>query len=420
MIFPTVILLLALGVAFIHYVQGFFSAMISAFLVILSAAIALGYHENLSAMLFTGFAPAQAHSLALVVLFAVCYVVLRVVFDKLVPGNIQVPVIADKVGAGVCGLIAGIFSTGVLAIAAQALPLGPTIAGYARVEVQDRTASGVAVAGRRQMQDIPVYDEIKIDNLTSAEAATMLQADSPRITSMMLPVDDWTVGMVSHLSAGSLWTGRTFASVHPAYLNELFGQRLGIQVGAKHVMSGEDSIRVEKMVSSPELAPALRWMDGEAVDVRGKGRFDATKPVEGQLLVIRVRPSGGTDTDNLLRFSLGSVRMVTLVGEEGSDIRTPTVYFPIGTVVDGQTLARRLPDDPLFLKSGAAVDLVFAIDKSALQQASTKEPLRLPEGSFIEMKRNARAALSGTVVEQSAYIERKENVGVLVREPAKP
>jgi len=408
MLFGLFILILAAAVAFFHYVQGFFSAMISMILVIISAAMALSFHENVAQLAFSSFAPAQGYSLSLVLLFGAIYIVLRILFDKLVPGNIQVPVIADKVGAGVFGLIAGIFGAGILAIAAQALPFGPVIGGYARFPVQDRLAQSVKLANKTNLQDLPVFEELNITDLSASDINTMFRADSGRASSLLVPVDDWTVGLVSYLSSGSLAGERPLSSVHPAYINELFAQRLGIQIGAKRVIPDDGSaLKFEKasLLSSP------RMEDREMQQIRGKGRLDAAKAPEGQLIGIRVRPSsGGADSDGFTRFSPASVRLVGPLPETSAQVS----YYPIGTLSDGETIVRNLPDDPLFLKSGKAVDLVFAVEpKSVVVVAGSP---KFADGVFLEMKRLARVSLAGQPVELAGGLEKKEDVGVLTRE----
>ena len=140
MILGTILLLLCLAVAFFHYIQGLLSSFLSAVLVTFAAVIAIGMHESLAKVLVGMKWPEQAASISLVIIFAATYIILRVLFDMLIPGNVRFPAIVEKVGAGVFGLWVGLLATGILAIAAQTLPLWPTIGGYARYDVQlDRT-----------------------------------------------------------------------------------------------------------------------------------------------------------------------------------------------------------------------------------------------------------------------------------------
>src|SRR4051812_38541526 len=122
MILGPAILLSILAIGYWHYVQGLFTATLSAICAILAAIVAVSYHESIIAMLLKGAIANQAQGATLVFLFAIVYVLLRQFFDRLVPGNVRYPVLMDKVGAGVMGIVAGLFATGVLAMAAQALP----------------------------------------------------------------------------------------------------------------------------------------------------------------------------------------------------------------------------------------------------------------------------------------------------------
>src|SRR5208337_522520 len=127
MIFSLVLFALAGVIAFFHYTQGCFSATISAILAALAAVVALGWYEQVAPLLFNAKIYDQAASVSLVVIFAAAYGLPRLIVDSLVPGNVRLPVIVDKVGAAVMGLIAGLIGTGIVAVAADALPFGPTV-----------------------------------------------------------------------------------------------------------------------------------------------------------------------------------------------------------------------------------------------------------------------------------------------------
>src|SRR4051812_24831981 len=149
MILSVIIILLVAGVAYFHYAQGFFSATISATIAVLSAALAVGYHEVVVYGLLKGKMADYAHAFVLVGLFALSYIILRTLFDKLVPGNIRLPVIADRVGGGVMGLIAGIFTAGIFALAAESLPFGPAVGGYTRYPVDTHEGQIMLVGKQR-------------------------------------------------------------------------------------------------------------------------------------------------------------------------------------------------------------------------------------------------------------------------------
>src|SRR5947209_832173 len=109
MIFIGLMAVLVLGVAFFHYVQGFFSATISAILVIVAAVMAFSWHETIVERFLKLKLGNFTHGVTLLVLFCAIYVLLRIIFDKAVPSGVRLPAIADKLGGAVMGLIAALF-----------------------------------------------------------------------------------------------------------------------------------------------------------------------------------------------------------------------------------------------------------------------------------------------------------------------
>ena len=110
MVFGIIIIALIGVIAFFHYTQGFWSATLSAVCAVFAAALAVGYHENVVNTLLKGKMADQANAIAIVAVFALTYLILRIIFDKAIPGNLRLPVIVDKIGAGIMGFFAAIFS----------------------------------------------------------------------------------------------------------------------------------------------------------------------------------------------------------------------------------------------------------------------------------------------------------------------
>src|SRR4051812_9860723 len=158
MLFSLIVIVLIGLIAYWHYLQGFFSSAISAILAIIAALVAVGYHEQVVAMIGGKFND-QASAIALVCLFALTYGLLRVIFDMAIPGNVRFPVLLDRIGAPIMGVIAGIFAVGVWAIAAQTLPFGPSIAGYQRFPVSFDKSIIIHQSGKQSDADA-VYDEV--------------------------------------------------------------------------------------------------------------------------------------------------------------------------------------------------------------------------------------------------------------------
>jgi hypothetical protein len=380
MIFSVLMLLLVGVIAFFHYTQGFFSATLSAIIAIFAACLAMSYHEVLVTSLLQGKFADQANAIGLVVIFAAVYLILRVMFDKFVPGNIRLPAIIDKIGAGFMGLIAGIFAAGTIAIAAQTLPFGPTVGMYTRYELG--AERDVQIPTQGAAIDAKIYDEMKNDKFERGDSR-----------SMMLPVDDMVVNTVDYLSRdGSLAGSTPLREVHPNYLDELFGNRLGIQLGVKRTalnLASSQQVTVDGVFSLEQVAQA----DGEIAKLRqGASKSEALKPPDTQvLLVVRTLFSkDATDNDNIFRFSPASARLVA--GGQN--------YFPIGTLEKGNLLLRNRIDDYLFVEvqnDDRGADLVYLVDKKNLLEApaggkADAAPTIKP-GVFLEVKRLGRVDL---------------------------
>jgi len=141
MLFSIIIIIIIAIIAYFHYAQGFFSATLSAICAIFASLLAFSFYEPLVNAILQGRMVDQSHSVALCVLFAISYVVLRVIFDKSVPGNLAMPLTVDKIGAGVMGIVAALFAAGVFSVAAQMMPFGASIGGFTRWPTADRGAT---------------------------------------------------------------------------------------------------------------------------------------------------------------------------------------------------------------------------------------------------------------------------------------
>jgi hypothetical protein len=383
MVFSILIILLLLVVAFFHFVQGFFSATLSAIIAVLAAAIAVSYDEPVVRLLLKGAMADYAHPLVLCLIFAVVYLLLRVVFDMAIPGNVRTPATIDKVGAALMGIVAGVFVTGIFAIAVQMLPFDPGISfmGYSRYSLHNG-ARLVTVPTDRQSLDANINNEME-DPVMAPDKQQHL----------LLPVDDWVLDTVYHLSDnGSLSGDRSLASVHPDYLQEIFGQRAGIQTGARHValdFSSNPTIDIAGVYTAASLPAKDNML--KALRPPGYTTSPIVKPdADQKILIVRVKVSGAAtdDTDSLFRFSTGSIHLVgkTATGDYKD-------FYPVGTLENQNTVLLDKPDDFLFVKADGAFDAVFVVDSSLVTAGAAADHVA-PE-TFINIKRTASLDLSG-------------------------
>lgn len=385
MILGIVAILLVGVIAYFHWVQGLFTGTISAAIAAIAAVLAVSYHEPLAAALLQGKFSDQAYAITLIALFALIYLIGRVIFDNFVPGNIRLPAMVDKVGGGVMGFIAGMFAIGILILAAQTLPFGAAVAGYARYTLKDSREVQLPQS-RGQAVDIMVNDELKNDDVDPNKADEGL----------LLPVDDFVIGMVNQLSdGGSLEGDRPFKSIHPAYINELFFQRAGVQVGAKHVALNTAKLKGAEFVKAFAV-DSLDQAEGEMKEIRPP-RKEVAKPLTStpvkQVVVIRIKfEDDATDDDHMVRVGTASVRLVA----GGKN------YIPVGTLNNGLLLANK-PDDFLVAKPGESVDFVFNVERDALKRAGggdeKKPAYKFAKGALVEVKRMIRFDLGDATLD---------------------
>ena len=403
MIFALIIIAAVGAVAFFHYLQGFFSATLSAIFAVIAAVISVSYHEMIIEKLLGTTLGEWGPPLVLLAMFAITYLLLRVLFDKMIPGQISMPAMVDKIGGGVMGVVAGTFAVGTVAIAAQQLPVGPSVAGYTRYATfgGDRNAI-LPQPGLTRAKDVAVFNEVTGHTFQRENAEKLL-----------LPVDDVVVGTVSHLSdGGSLGAGKPLTSVHPDYLEELFGQRLGIEIkGSSTLANLPGKSRVVDLVSVYRLAANYpRTTDGEFARMReGERPVKHADPRDGEIRVV-VRASFASsagDKDRRIRLAPGNVRLVA----DGADPDNPGQvvrrnYYPIGTLDPNGYLYFHKIDDPLYIEPAASrvdgstgpaeVDFVFQVSEAGfLAPGTEKEPEpKIAPGVFLEVKKLARIDLS--------------------------
>jgi hypothetical protein len=257
------------------------------------------------------------------------------------------------------------------------------------------------------------------------DTPTLNPGDSDYVSSgesLWFKQDDLVVDLASLASDGSLSGTQPFTAIHPHYLDDLFGQRIGIQLGANHDLPSVPSPPL--MVVGVYVQPSLIQIDGEIPSLRPQQEqttptLQPADPTQQALLIVRTVISGtkgAADTDGLLRFSMGSIELVAGGGvEAGLGVAE---YHPIATLDRrGIAVASRV-DDFLFasLAGPRTVDFVFVVDKDKVFGPGTKDPpYHIMDGTFLEMKRYAVVDLSGKRVEYGPPTNR-DKVG-LVRKP---
>lgn len=197
MVVSLTFLALVLVIAYVQSTHGFFSALMTSVLCLCCGAAAFGAHEYVAVHYIAPyFLPDYSYGIALGALFGVPMILFRLLFDQVIRRNCLLSLWPDRIGAGFCGLITAMVSTGVLAHGMQTLPFGPSILGFARVEVPSR----------EKKEDAP---DPKPPRLDTADRELILSPDR------------FAVATAALLSADVFSSGASFALDHPDLVREV-------------------------------------------------------------------------------------------------------------------------------------------------------------------------------------------------------
>lgn len=131
MIVNSLVILFLLVMILWWWTQGFFSALLHLGLVIIAGSLAFAFWEPLAYILLgIDFISSLAWGVALVGLFVICLVILRLFTDYFVKMNMQFVNLVNNIGGGICGLGIGVLTAGIAIIGLGFLPLPVSMAGY--------------------------------------------------------------------------------------------------------------------------------------------------------------------------------------------------------------------------------------------------------------------------------------------------
>lgn len=193
MILNLISIALVLLIAYMWSIRGFYSSFLHMVAVIVAGAFAFGFWEPVSLWLL-GFAPdkgmlaslgGNAWAIGLVAPFIVALVAIRLVLDKVLVGNVAQTTGVNYVGGGVCGLVTGTITVGILLIALGGLRYTDSTMGMGYRPVgytEDRGTGGGSL----------VYDD-----------------------SLWLPADKITGKLYGHLSRAAFLAPEPLAKWHP-------------------------------------------------------------------------------------------------------------------------------------------------------------------------------------------------------------
>jgi hypothetical protein len=308
---------LILAIAFFQATQGFYGATIMAVLSALSAVLAFNYYEPLAAVLVPRLATA-ADAVALLALFAILLLVLRLAIDFLLRPNAVMDVWVNRIGGGAMGLLAGMVLVGVAAVVVQMLPWGPSILGYA-----------------------------PFDN--SLQRSGKLYPFLP---------DDFVLGTINTLSRQSLDASpaRPFQLSHDDLLLELFCAR---NTAGKN--GRIDAPANALSVGNAYVSEGAAWGSDVPADPR-------LGPQVSKVIVIRVKvDQSAADKDKWWRLPATHFRLISRTGRSyypvGYMVRSPegAVCVPAPTVEGNLQVTQLIVERPVGAERSLAIDWAFRL-----------------------------------------------------------
>jgi hypothetical protein len=221
-------LVLILCIAFFQGLQGLFSALIMCVLTILCAALALGTFEDLYYAFLIDHIPNYGLAVAICAVFILSLLILRTLADNVIKGSMVFPVLLDRAGGGIFGLMSGMVIVGVLQISFQLLPFSESFLGYDRFVSVDRQSREV-ISPDNEDSD---FDRLPPEQIVWERKELLLKPDA------------FTAGLVTALSKGTLSARQSFADTYPDFTAWLQNGRTGVQRESLQSLDSENAIDV--------------------------------------------------------------------------------------------------------------------------------------------------------------------------------
>ena len=297
------VLLIALGCAALQFFKGTFVKAFTAIIIaIISGIISFGFFEAAANMLISqsdggtlvSLAP-WAQTLCFVLIYVVVFALLQTGALYLLREQIDFGQLPEYIGRAVCGLILGYIISGFLL---TALAMGPLPLEYPYQRFDPRS----------------------------------FKPDDPK--GVLLNADGFATGLFSMVSKGSLSGKRSFAAIHPKYLDQLFFNRLISTDNISLISSKFPAITVPRQAAvwdAPKvIADQAAALIGELRTGGGRIKTDENKTVPlpvstaaGVIKIVRVgilrRTLKGDARINGAAFTLSQLRLICTRRSSGQE-----------------------------------------------------------------------------------------------------
>ena len=324
------VVLIILGCAVYQYFKGsLVKSLATLIIVVCGGVVAFGYFEFLSGVLFVGRGAdgrfpslmPWAQLLSFVLLFVLTFAVLQTIASQLISKNINLGLWPERIGRVCCGILLGLMLSGLLL---TALAMGPLSHKYPYQR----------------------FDSTR--------------PDVERPNRVLLNADGFATGWFSLISRGGVSGKRSFAALHPGFLDQLYlnrhaGREVSIITGPKVI-----GVPREKAVwAGPE---DLKDTEGRAV-----------VPKTGcNLTIVRVEIKRNILKQKGGKFTLSQLRLIC---KQKDDAKEPFAgkginVYPIGRLKTPELLEIKRLNDLIvvehdnFTSGRMFMDFAFEVPKN--------------------------------------------------------
>lgn len=350
------IVLIVLGCAAFQYLKGTFVRAFATFIITICACIvAFSYFELLAGLFIGGtdssfkFIPAPwVQTLSFLLLFLFTFAALQTLAQYLTRQEVDLGLWPERIGRIVCGILSGLVLSSFLIIASAMAPI-PNKYPYQRFD------------SRRPDVERPNKTLFNTDALAS--------------------------GLFSSISSGSLSGKRSFAALHPAFLDQLFLNRHNIADNVP-LVTNEQAIKVPGKNAAWHAREGIKDSDGNPIS-----------PKSGHnLMLVRV----GIKKSAMAEAGTFTPAQLRLICKQQAGNKNPLAgkgqnIYPIGYIMAADTLQiKRLND-------------VIKVTRSDFEDKAREKwidfAFHVPDGSvpvLVEFKQNGIAQVPPIVTAEQA------------------
>lgn len=303
------VVLVILGCGAILFLKGTvvrgFAAIITA---MCASMVAFGFFEIL-AKTMAGYSPSLApwaQLLSFALLFILGFALMQTVAAQLTRRPVDLGYLPERIGRGICGIVLGIYVSGVLLTAAAMAPL-PNKYPYQRFEARN--------------------------------------PDPERPNKVLLNADGFVTGwfsMASDGSFGAFRNRRSFTALHPAFLDQLYLNRHDISDGVS-VLTSSEAIEVPSKAAAWYAPDTITGSEGKPLPSKS-----------GHSLVIARVGIKGSALKDAGKFTLSQLRLVCRPKNQATNplVGKGTNVYPVGYMKSATQLQSKRLGDQIKLERG--------------------------------------------------------------------